>query len=227
MKCSCTTPRLRASPGPLLRPAFQAESRWSAGRLAHGFGDVHPHALRVELAERLAALAPFPDAKVVFAQSGAEAVELALKTAQLVTGKPGVLAFLGGFHGQSWGALSVSGWERFRAPFEGDGPAALHPRARFAPYGRCSRCDLGLSYPGCSLACLRDAGRMLENAAELWAWLEEGAHFYVCGDAKRMAKDVEAALLQVAGKAGGKSPEEAKAWLEALKSDKRYLRDVY
>ncbi|MGH7725172.1 MAG: aspartate aminotransferase family protein [Candidatus Eiseniibacteriota bacterium] len=140
--------------------------RAQAGRLAHGFGDVHPHAQRVELAERLTALAPFPDAKVVFAQSGAEAVELALKTAQLVTGKPGVLAFLGGFHGQSWGALTVSGWERFRAPFEGDGPAALHPRARFAPYGRCSRCDLGLSYPSCGLACLRDAGRILEAGAK-------------------------------------------------------------
>ncbi len=138
--------------------------RAQAGRLAHGFGDIHPHRARIELAGRLAALAPFPDARVVFAQSGAEAVELALKTAQLVTGKPGVLAFTGGYHGQSWGALAVTGWERFRAPFEGNAVAALHTRARFAPYGRCSRCDLGLVYPVCGIACVREAGRILEAA---------------------------------------------------------------
>jgi 4-aminobutyrate aminotransferase-like enzyme len=132
--------------------------------LVHGFGDVHPHEKRVLLAERLAALAPFEDARVVFAQSGTEAVELALKSALLATGKPGVLAFTAGYHGQSWGALEVSGWERFRAPFAGHAPAALHERARWAPYGRCTRCDLGLSYPACGLACVREAGRLLESA---------------------------------------------------------------
>jgi sulfite reductase (NADPH) flavoprotein alpha-component len=69
--------------------------------------------------------------------------------------------------------------------------------------------------------------RMLENAAELWSWLEEGAHFYVCGDASRMAKDVDAALHKAIETAGGKSPEEAKAYVAGLKSDKRYQRDVY
>jgi sulfite reductase (NADPH) flavoprotein alpha-component len=69
--------------------------------------------------------------------------------------------------------------------------------------------------------------RMLENAAELWAWLEAGAHFYVCGDASRMAKDVDAALHQVVEKAGGKSPEQAAAYVNALKAAKRYARDVY
>jgi 4-aminobutyrate aminotransferase-like enzyme len=138
--------------------------REQAGRLVHGFGDVHPHETRIALAARLAALAPFDDARVLFAQSGSEAVELALKTAQLATGRPGVLAFTAGYHGQSTGALEVSGWPRFREPFEGHAPAALHPRARWAPYGRCSRCDLGLSYPACALACVREAGRILEAA---------------------------------------------------------------
>lgn len=69
--------------------------------------------------------------------------------------------------------------------------------------------------------------RMLENAAELYAWLEAGAHFYVCGDASRMAKDVDAALHQVIEKAGGKSPEQAAAYVQALKAAKRYQRDVY
>lgn len=69
--------------------------------------------------------------------------------------------------------------------------------------------------------------RMLENAAELWKWLEEGAHFYVCGDASRMAKDVDAALHTVIETAGAKSADEAKAYVAKLKSDKRYQRDVY
>lgn len=69
--------------------------------------------------------------------------------------------------------------------------------------------------------------RMLENAAELWSWLEAGAHFYVCGDAQRMAKDVDAALHRVIEIAGGKSPLEAAAYVQALKSTKRYARDVY
>ena len=68
---------------------------------------------------------------------------------------------------------------------------------------------------------------MRENAAELWAWLQEGAHFYVCGDAKRMAKDVEDALLQIAAEQGGKSAAEAKAWLDGLAKAGRYQRDVY
>ena len=69
--------------------------------------------------------------------------------------------------------------------------------------------------------------RMLENADELYAWLEEGAHFYVCGDASRMAKDVDAALLQVVEKAGGKDAHGAAEYIEALKKAKRYKRDVY
>ncbi len=68
---------------------------------------------------------------------------------------------------------------------------------------------------------------MLQNGAELWAWLEKGAAFYVCGDASRMAKDVDRALLQVAEQHGKKSPEEAAAYISQLKKDKRYLRDVY
>ena len=69
--------------------------------------------------------------------------------------------------------------------------------------------------------------RMLENAAELYAWLEAGAYFYVCGDASRMAKDVDVALHKIVETAGGKTPEEAAAYVEALKKAKRYKRDVY
>ncbi len=69
--------------------------------------------------------------------------------------------------------------------------------------------------------------RMRENAAELWSWLEQGAHFCVCGDAKRMASDVEKALLDVAMGPGGKSAAGAKAWLDGLTKAGRYQRDVY
>ena len=69
--------------------------------------------------------------------------------------------------------------------------------------------------------------RMLQAAAELWQWLEEGAHFYVCGDAKRMAKDVDEALHSVIQTAGGKSADEAAAYVAQMKKEKRYARDVY
>jgi sulfite reductase (NADPH) flavoprotein alpha-component len=69
--------------------------------------------------------------------------------------------------------------------------------------------------------------RMLENAAELWQWLNEGAHFFVCGDASRMAKDVDLALHQIVAQQGGKTPEEAAEYIEAMKKAKRYKRDVY
>lgn len=69
--------------------------------------------------------------------------------------------------------------------------------------------------------------RMMENAAELWRWLEEGGYFYVCGDASRMAKDVDEALHRIVEEAGGKSKEEASAYVEDLKKTKRYRKDVY
>jgi len=69
--------------------------------------------------------------------------------------------------------------------------------------------------------------RMLENAQALYDWLEKGAYFYVCGDASRMAKDVDKALHQVIEMAGAKSPEEAAIYVDELKKARRYLKDVY
>jgi sulfite reductase (NADPH) flavoprotein alpha-component len=71
--------------------------------------------------------------------------------------------------------------------------------------------------------------RMHENAAELWKWLQEGAYFYVCGDAKRMAKDVHQMLIAIAQEQGGMTPEKAKEYIEVqfAKTEKRYLKDVY
>ena len=69
--------------------------------------------------------------------------------------------------------------------------------------------------------------RILEQAEEFYAWLEEGSSIYICGDASRMAKDVDLAIHKVIERIGGKTQEEAKAYVDALKKAKRYLRDVY
>ena len=69
--------------------------------------------------------------------------------------------------------------------------------------------------------------RMLERSKELFRWIEEGAYFYVCGDAKRMANDVDVALHNIIEKEGALKEEEAKAYVKKLKVEKRYLRDVY
>lgn len=69
--------------------------------------------------------------------------------------------------------------------------------------------------------------RMAQRAAELFAWLEKGAHFYVCGDASRMAGDVHDELLRIVAEEGAMSPDEAAGYVEKLKKDGRYQRDVY
>ncbi len=69
--------------------------------------------------------------------------------------------------------------------------------------------------------------RMRENGKQLWSWLEEGAHFYVCGDASRMAKDVDAALKSVVAQHGGLSDEAADAYVGQMARERRYVRDVY
>jgi sulfite reductase (NADPH) flavoprotein alpha-component len=68
---------------------------------------------------------------------------------------------------------------------------------------------------------------MEENAAEIWKWLEEGAHFYVCGDARRMALDVDHTLVAIVAKQGNMTSEAAKDYVKSLSKAKRYQRDVY
>jgi sulfite reductase (NADPH) flavoprotein alpha-component len=87
-----------------------------------------------------------------------------------------------------------------------------------------SRLDLAFSRDQKEKIYVQD--RMLENATELFCWLEDGAHFYVCGDAKRMARDVDAALHKVI-ELSGKTSDQAADYVKKLKSEKRYQRDVY
>jgi 4-aminobutyrate aminotransferase/(S)-3-amino-2-methylpropionate transaminase len=101
-------------------------------RLVHALGDVHPSDVKIELLEKLASLAPWPDARVVLSLSGADAVETALKTAVLATGRAGVVAFEGGYHGLAHGPLAACGFSlAFRAPFA----EQLNPHVAFAPMG--------------------------------------------------------------------------------------------
>lgn len=102
-----------------------------AARLWQALGDVHPADAKIALSERLAALHPADHAQVILGQSGADAVSAALKTAALWSGKPGVLAFGGAYHGLSYGPLAVCGLRpSYREPFA----AQLNPHVRLVDY---------------------------------------------------------------------------------------------
>jgi sulfite reductase (NADPH) flavoprotein alpha-component len=91
--------------------------------------------------------------------------------------------------------------------------------------GALSRLDVAFSRDQPEKVYVQD--RIREKAADVYEWLERGAHFYVCGDASRMAHDVHEALIQVVETAGGKSRKDAEAYVDQLKKSKRYQRDVY
>jgi len=111
-------------------PAVVAAIAAQAQALIHGLGDVHPSRMRVALLSALARLAPGPLEKCFLSSSGSEAVDFALKTAYLRTKKPGIVAFEGSYHGLASSALSVTGIERFRAPFK----PFVSESVTFAPY---------------------------------------------------------------------------------------------
>lgn len=96
---------------------------------------------------------------------------------------------------------------------------------RWQAEGKLARIDLAFSRDQHLKVYVQD--RMRENAAELWSWLKAGAHFYVCGDAKRMAKDVDLALHNVIAQQGGLDAAAAADYVRQMKKDKRYQRDVY
>ncbi len=113
-----------AHPGVVEAVARQARA------LVHGMGDVHPPTVKLRLLERLCAMAPWDDARVVLSSTGSEAVETALKTALLATGRPGILAFGGAYHGLTLGALAATDRALFREPFL----ARLYDGVAFVPF---------------------------------------------------------------------------------------------
>lgn len=129
-------------------PYVAAAIEDQAVRLIHGLGDLHPSEVRVEYLEALAAIAPRGLRKIYLCSSGSEAVDFALKTAYLRSGKPGILAFEGSYHGLASSALSVTGLERFRAPFA----PFLGEHVRFVLFPRASEGESGAAR---SLAAVR------------------------------------------------------------------------
>ncbi|EOR07629.1 bifunctional nitrate reductase/sulfite reductase flavoprotein subunit alpha [Acinetobacter sp. ANC 3926] len=96
---------------------------------------------------------------------------------------------------------------------------------KFQNDGVLTRLDLAFSRDQDQKIYVQD--RMREQGAELWQWLEQGAYFCICGDASRMAKDVDAVLKEIIVRHGNKSEDEANTYVSNMSRDKRYLRDVY
>ena len=114
---------------PRVQQALVAQS----GTLLHALGDLHPSDVKIALLSRLRSLGPFEDGCVMLGQNGGDAVTAAMKTAALFTGKPGVLAFEGGYHGLDYGPLAACGYgSAMREPFE----QQLNPHVAFVPYPR-------------------------------------------------------------------------------------------
>ena len=139
-------------------PPVSAAIAEQAARLIHGMGDVHPTEVRLRLLEALARLAPGDLCKSYLSTSGADAVEFALKTAHLATGKPRVIAYEGAYHGLSLGALEVVGIEKFRAPFA----PLVAQRATLLPYpGAADDCSSALDALTAALAQDPQAGAVI------------------------------------------------------------------
>lgn len=138
---------------PWIGGAIQAQ----AERLVHGMGDVHPPRGKLQLLESLARLMPWADTRTTLANSGSEAVEIALKTARLKTGKSGVIAFEGGYHGLTAGALAATERPYFREPFQ----STLNPGVAWLPYPH-QHGDAGVE-PVDEMAVLDEVRRLLRE----------------------------------------------------------------
>jgi 4-aminobutyrate aminotransferase/(S)-3-amino-2-methylpropionate transaminase len=136
------------------RQALDAQSE----RMAQALGDLYAADRKVELLERLAAIHPGAPAQVLLGQTGSDAITAAIKTALLATGRPGLVAFTGGYHGLGHAPLAACGYrDSYRAPFA----AQLNPAVTFAPYPQ-SEAELDLALTSVERALARgDAGAVL------------------------------------------------------------------
>jgi len=112
-------------------PRVEAALERQMSLLVHGMGDVHPSEAKVRLLERIAQFSVIADSRIILGQNGSDVVEAAIKTAHLATGRPGVLAFDGGYHGLSYGALKATSRPFFREPFA----QSLAGQAHRLPFG--------------------------------------------------------------------------------------------
>lgn len=162
-------------------------------RLFHGMGDVHPTGNKVALTKMLCDIAPGDEPKrVILATTGSEAVEAALKTAALATGKPGVICFTGAYHGLTYGALAVTDRLHFRRPFQ----AQLGGFAVRAPYPNRYRPPAGTSPEQCEEFCFSAVCAILDG--------DDGAR-------------IGAVILEVVQARGGAVAAPAR-WLQRLRA---------
>ncbi|MBI4322620.1 MAG: aspartate aminotransferase family protein [Chloroflexi bacterium] len=128
-------------------------------KLIHGAASVVHYEQHVELAEKLVEITPPGIDMCFFANSGAEAVEGAVKLARYVSGRPIIISFIGGFHGRTYGAVSLtSSKAHYRAGYQ-----PLMPSFHAAPYPYCYRCPMGQKRESCAVDCLSYLDRMLET----------------------------------------------------------------
>jgi len=132
-------------------PAVVRAIQEQAEKFLHMSGTDFYYPVQIKLAEKLNALAPGPaPKKLFFTNSGAEAVESAIKLARYATGRPRFLAFYGAFHGRTMGALALTASKTVQR----QGFAPLMPGVTHVPYGYCYRCSFNLEYPDCDIACV-------------------------------------------------------------------------
>jgi 4-aminobutyrate aminotransferase / (S)-3-amino-2-methylpropionate transaminase / 5-aminovalerate transaminase len=142
-------------------PRIVAAIAAQAQKLLHAQGAIHPSSIRLQLAKLLREVAPGELGKSIISNTGAEAIEVALKTAKLFKRCHGVIAFFGGFHGKTMGALAVTSRSSYKRAFG----TSVSAGVTHVPYAYCYRCPFKMEHPGCGLACLQYLEFVLDHPA--------------------------------------------------------------
>ncbi|MBO9043883.1 sulfite reductase subunit alpha [Curtobacterium flaccumfaciens] len=231
-----------AAPGldellPNLRPLQARQYSISSSPLAHPdrihltiasvrYGD--PHRMYAGVASTFLADRVEPDGIVdVYLQPNASFGVPADESAPMIMIGPGtgVAPFRGFLHERAASGATGRNWLFFGDQHRDTDFVYQDELTELQEQGVLDRLDLAFSRDQAEKVYVQT--RMLEQSAELFAWLEDGGHVYVCGDASRMAKDVEAALLQAIRTGRGRGEDDAQAYLADMRRAKRYVRDVY
>ncbi|MCS6556308.1 sulfite reductase subunit alpha [Curtobacterium flaccumfaciens] len=231
-----------AAPGldellPNLRPLQARQYSISSSPLAHPdrihltiasvrYGD--PHRMYAGVASTFLADRVDPDGTVdVYLQPNASFGVPADESAPMIMIGPGtgVAPFRGFLHERAASGATGRNWLFFGDQHRDTDFVYQDELTELQEQGVLDRLDLAFSRDQAEKVYVQT--RMLERSAELFAWLEDGGHVYVCGDASRMAKDVEAALLQVIRTGRARGEDDAQAYLADMRRAKRYVRDVY
>lgn len=231
-----------AAPGldellPNLRPLQARQYSISSSPLAHPdrihltiasvrYGD--PHRMYAGVASTFLADRVDPDGTVdVYLQPNASFGVPADESAPMIMIGPGtgVAPFRGFLHERAVSGATGRNWLFFGDQHRDTDFVYQDELTELQEQGVLDRLDLAFSRDQAEKVYVQT--RMLERSVELFDWLEDGGHVYVCGDASRMAKDVEAALLQVIRTGRGRGEDDAQAYLADMRRAKRYVRDVY